>query len=131
MQLSSLRVNKLVTKFLAIEAENAKEAGTLVFTARAMVVATLPHSKPDGFLFQRNNGDYTLTMMADPKFGLPYGSLPRLLLAWLTREAKRTQSPEIYLGKTFSAFLRALKLTQSGGERGDATRLREYIEHSI
>ena len=57
MRLSPLRrVNKLVTEFLA------KEAGTLAFMARAMVMATLPHSKPDGFLFQRKNGHYTLTM---------------------------------------------------------------------
>ncbi|HLB43183.1 MAG TPA: hypothetical protein VJN02_10155 [Gammaproteobacteria bacterium] len=62
----------------------------LAFMARAMVMATLPHSKPDGFSFQRKNGHYTLTMMANPEFGLPYGSLPRLLLAWVTREAKRT-----------------------------------------
>lgn len=87
----------------------------------------LPHSEPDGFSFQRKNGDYTLTMMADPQFGLPYGSLPRLLLAWLIREAKRTQSPEIHLGKTFSTFLRTLKLSQSGGERRDAIRLRDQM----
>lgn len=121
------RVNKLVGECLAIEAEGAKEAGMLAFMARSMVMATLPHSKPDDFIFQRKNGDYVLTMMANPKFGLPYGSLPRLLLAWMTREAKRTKSPVLYLGKTFSDFLRTLKLSQSGGKRGDATRLREQM----
>src|SRR3990167_10282700 len=60
MRLSPIRrVNKLVTEFLA------KEAGTLAFMARAMVMVTLPHSKPDGFLFQRKNGHYTLTMLAN------------------------------------------------------------------
>ena len=29
---------------------------------------------------------------------LPYGSLPRLLLAWVCTEAVRTQSPELILG---------------------------------
>lgn len=121
------RINKLVTECLAIEAESAKEAGTLAFMARAMVIATLPHSKPDNFIFQRKNGDYIFTMMANPQFGLPYGSLPRLLLAWMTREAKRTKSPVLHLGKTFSEFLRILKLSRSGGKRGDATRLREQM----
>jgi len=124
---STPRINKFVTEFLAIEAESAKDAGKLAFMARAMVMATLPHSKPDGFIFKRKNGDYTLTIKADPQFGLPYGSLPRLLLAWLTREAKRTHSPTLYLGKTFSEFLKTLNLSQSGGKRGDATRLKDQM----
>lgn len=124
---SPKRINKLVAECLAIEAESAKEAGMLAFMARAMVMATLPHSKPSSFSFQRKNGSYTLIMTANPNFGLPYGSLPRLLLAWMTREAKRTRSQILQLGKTFSEFLRALKLSQSGGKRGDATRLREQM----
>lgn len=121
------RINKLVRDALAIEAKSAKEANTIAYMARTMVMATLPHSKPEGFIFQRKNGNYTLTMKADPQFGLPYGSLPRLLLAWMTREAKRTKSPILFLGKTFSEFLHKLSLTQSGGKRGDATRLREQM----
>jgi hypothetical protein len=121
------RLNKLITECLAIEDESAKEAGMLAFMARAMVMATLPHSKPKDFFFQRKNGNYTFSMVANPQFGLPYGSLPRLLLAWMTREAKRTNSPTLYLGKTFSEFLRTLKLSQNGGHRGDATRLREQM----
>lgn len=118
------RIDKLVNQFLAIDAENAKEAGAIAFMARAMITATLPHRKPAGNIFIRKNGNLTLTMKADPQFGLPYGSLPRLLLAWMTKEAKKTNSSELYLGKTFSEFLTTLELSQSGGKRGDATRLR-------
>lgn len=124
---SSSRINKLVSEYLAIEAESAKEAGMLTYMARAMVIATLPHSKPKGHVFQRKNGDFTLTMIGNPKFGLPYGALPRILLAWITREAKLKKSPVLQLGKSFSSFLAALKLSQSGGVRGDATRLREQM----
>jgi hypothetical protein len=66
-------------------------------------------------------------MTGNPKFGLPYGSLPRLILAWMTREAKVKNSPVLYLGKSLSAFLNTLKLTRSGGVRGDATRLRDQM----
>lgn len=120
-------LQKLVTKCLDIQAQDAKEAGMLAFMARATILATLPHSKQKSHIFQRKNGDYTLTMMANPHFGLPYGSLPRLILAWMTREAKRTGSPILQLGKTFSQFLTTLNLSQSGGVRGDATRLREQM----
>jgi hypothetical protein len=121
------RIEGLVQQFLSIEAETAKEAGMLAYMARSMVMATLPHSKPNGHVFERNNGNYTLTMIGNPKFGLPYGSLPRLLLAWITREAKIKKSPTLYLGKSYSSFLKTLKLAQSGGARGDATRLREQM----
>lgn len=123
----SSRINKLASEFLIIEAESAKESGMLAYMARSMVIATLPHSKPKGHYFQRTNGDFTMTMIGNPKFGLPYGSLPRLLLAWMTREAKVKNSPVLHLGKSFSAFLNTLKLSQSGGVRGDATRLREQM----
>jgi hypothetical protein len=123
----SKKVQKLVTDYLAIEAESAKDAGMLAYIARAMVIATLPHSKPTGHVFQRKNGDFTLTMIGNPQFGLPYGSLPRLVLAWMTREAKVKNSPVLHLGKSYSAFLNTLKLSQSGGARGDATRLREQM----
>jgi len=124
---ASKRISKLVAEHLAIEAESAKEAGMLAYMARAMVMATLPHSKPKEHVFKRTNGDFTLTMISNPVFGLPYGSLPRLILAWMTREAKLKNSPELHLGKSFSAFLKTLKLSQSGGIRGDATRLREQM----
>jgi len=124
---SSKKTDKLITEYLAIEAESAKEAGMLAFMARAMIMATLPHSKLDADYFQRWNGDYVLTIQANPVFGMPYGSLPRLLLAWITREAKRTKSHVLHLGKSFSEFLRALDLSRSGGKRGDATRLRDQM----
>ncbi len=39
-------LDKLITDALAIEAQDAKEAGALGYMARALVQATLPHSKP-------------------------------------------------------------------------------------
>lgn len=126
-QRASNRLNNLVTAHLAIEAESAKEAGMLAYMARSMVMATLPHSKPTSHVFQRCNGDLTLTMIGNPKLGLPYASYPRLLLAWMTREVKVKKSPVLQLGKSFSAFLSTLKLSRRGGVRGDATRLREQM----
>jgi hypothetical protein len=32
-------------------------------------------------------------MVAHPRVGLPYGSVPRLLMSWLTTEALRTKTP--------------------------------------
>ena len=73
-------LNKLITESLAIEAEAAKKAGKLGFMARALVQATLPHSKIDGNEFERTNGAFTLSMLAPSNVGLPYGNIPRLLI---------------------------------------------------
>jgi hypothetical protein len=62
-------IDSLINKALAIEDDDAREAGALGFMARAMVQATLPHSKVAGNEFTRVNGNYSLSIMA--KFAQP------------------------------------------------------------
>ena len=59
---------------------------------------------------------------------LPFGNLPRLLMAWLSTEAVRTQSRELVLGRSLSEFMRSLGInSDSGGARGEQTRLRNQM----
>ena len=59
---------------------------------------------------------------------LPYGSLPRLLLAWVCTEAVRTQSRTLVLGRSLSEFMRTLGLNPgSGGRSGGRTRLQNQM----
>ena len=118
-------VEQLINEALAIEAEAAQDAGALGFMARAMVQATLPHRKVEGTYFERTNGAFTLTLLAPPKIGLPYGTVPRLLLAWLTTEAVQTQSRDLELGDNLSGFMRELDMVPTGGRWGSITRLKE------
>ena len=118
-------VERLITEALAIEAESAQEAGALGFMARAMVQATLPHRKVAGNEFERRNGAFTLSLMAPARVGLPYGTVPRLLLAWMTTEAVKTQSRELELGDSLSGFMRELDLVPTGGRWGSITRLKD------
>lgn len=122
---------KNVEKFLdaaaAIEAEHVREAGEIGYMARVLTQATLPHKATPDSTFTRRNGLFSLAIMAHPDIGLPYGSIPRLLLSWLTTEAVRTRSPLLELGPSLSAFLAELGLSPIGGPRGDITRLRNQI----
>lgn len=120
-------LNKIIDEALAIEAEEAREAGALGFMARSLVQATLPHTQVDGTEFRRTNGAFTLTMLAPSDVGLPYGNIPRILLAWLTTEAVKTKSREIVLGETLSQFMRELDMVPTGGRWGSITRLREQM----
>lgn len=121
-------INQLISEALAIEARDAKEAGALGYIARSLVQATLPHSQIKGNEFKRRNGSFTLTMLADSEIGLPYGSIPRLLIAWLTTEAVRTKQREIILGNNLSKFMSQLDLIPTGGRWGTITTLRRQMQ---
>jgi hypothetical protein len=122
------RVSRFVEEALAIEVEDAKSEGALGYFARLLVQVTMPHSAPETNEFERRNGPLVLTMVAPSRVGLPYGTYPRLLMAWITTEAVRTKSPVLDLGDSLSAFMRRLDLDITGGEKGTVTVLRRQME---
>jgi hypothetical protein len=103
------------------------------YMARQLVQATMPHSNPgDVAVWSRTNGNFCLSIQPGVErgksIGVPYGSLPRLLLFWLTTEAVRTKSRRIRLGSTLSEFMEELGLGMRGGKRGDITRLKNQMK---
>jgi len=117
---------KYIDEAIAVEADEAKKAGKVGYMARALVQATLPHKSTAGNVFTRRNGAFEMSIMSPN--GLPYGSIPRLLLSWVTTEAVRTRSPVLVLGSSLSSFMAELNLLRSGGKRGDITRVRKQTE---
>ena len=97
--------------------------------ARTMALCSLPRSNPGNRLqYKRVNGPFTLYMIAGGGNKLPFGNLPRLLMAWLSTEAVRTQSRELGLGRSLSEFMRSLGInSDSGGARREQTRLRNQM----
>ncbi len=118
-------IDALIADSLAIEAEDAKDAGTIGYMARAMVQATMPHKNTTDIAHERVNGNFHLTMMAPPSIGLPYGSVPRLMLAWIGAEVVKTRQREITLGDSMSEFMRELGMVPTGGRWGTVTRLKD------
>lgn len=76
----------------------------------------LPHSPVKGNLWQKKNGTETLTVYSDCPYGLPSGSKPRLLLAWVaTWQVRHPNATIIDLGTNVSRFLeRELDLPRTG-----------------
>ena len=102
----------------------------LGFMARMMALCSLPRSNPGNrSKYVRRNGPYTFGMTAGINTKLPFGNLPRLILAWVCTEAVRTQSRVLVLGKSLSDFMRALGVySSSGGRGGVQTRLRNQMK---
>ena len=100
------------------------------FMSRWLALCSMPRTHPGTRVrYRRTNGPWTLTMTASGTVGLPYGTLPRLLLAWVCTEAVRRQSRTVQLGRSLDEFMRELGMrSRSGGERGDRTRLRNQMD---
>ena len=89
------------------------------FMARLMALCSLPRSNPGNRKeYVRRNGPYTLVMTSGFNNKLPFGNLPRLLLAWVTTEAVRTQSRDLVLGRSLAEFMRTLGIYHNSGGRG-------------
>jgi hypothetical protein len=108
----------------------------LAFTMRELVLCTLPYRDPgDVPGWSRKNGNLFLGVRSGwnhatkKNIGIPYGSIPRLLLFWLTTEAVRNKSRRIELGRCYSEFVEKVGLSvETGrGKRGDAKRLRDQL----
>jgi hypothetical protein len=132
------KIDSMVKEALLIEAESAKQAGAIGYMAKCLVQASLPYKDPgqETKAWGRENGNFSLVIQ--PSYvikggeaisvGLPYGNLPRLLLAWITTEAVKTKQPTLILGHSLSEFMRQLDLTPTGGRWGSITRIKEQTK---
>lgn len=131
---------RLAEEARAIELEDATRAGTTGFMGRALVQATLPYREPskEKPAWRRKAGNLSLVIVPGydedeqgelVSIGYPYGTVPRLLLAWIAREAVVTKNRQLVLGDSLTQFMDALGLTSAtGGKNGSITRVREQMK---
>ena len=97
------------------------------FMARLLALCSLPRTNPGNqHQYTRVNGPYKLIMSTTGEYKLPFGHLPRLLMAWISTEAVRTQSRVLILGDSLSDFMRSLGIYSSDGKA--YTRLRNQMD---
>jgi hypothetical protein len=116
------------------------------FLHSALCAMSLPVRKPadDKASIIRQDGQYTLAITPRPVLqridgqqrmavlGVPYGSLPRLVLIHIMTEAVRTRSRHIVLGSSFTDWMRRMGFrTISYGPRGSATLIREQLDRLL
>jgi len=132
-----MRLTRQQQKLIAASSAIALERPTdqdKAFLARQLVQTTLPHTDPGNVpVWSRTNGNLTLTIQQgyDNKgepYGHPYGTIPRLLLYWMTTEAIRAKNLRLELGNSLAGFMEELGLDSSrGGKRSDAYRLKDQM----
>lgn len=96
------------------------EAQSLGFMSRLLVMVNLPYRNPgkETRNWWKTNGSVSINVTpgyeGQESIGIPYGTYPRLILAYLITQAVRTKSPEIFLGKTFRDFLYLVGIDDGG-----------------
>lgn len=126
----SNRHRQLIEDFWAIEQQDAIKAGALGCMTRVLAQATLPHTDPTlppGMIYSRSTGLFTLNVAPSTrKYGVPFGTIPRIALAWICTEAVRNRNRAdlasdeakrtLILGRSQSEFLQKLQLHNNGND---------------
>ena len=115
------QVNQLV--------EASEADADMGFMARLLALCSLPRTNPkQRNQYVRRNGPYALYITAGAGNRLPFGNLPRLLMAWVCSEAVRTQRRELVLGRSLYEFMHKLGMEdRSGGRHGERARLKNQM----
>lgn len=111
------------------------EGEDMAFTHAVLCQVGLPRKEFKGREFMRQSGATWINVQAgllDEGAGpveqpIPYGPLPRLALAWISSQAMREKSREIFIGDSASEFLKMLGKPTTGGPRGSYTSLRKQM----
>ena len=84
-----------------------------------LALCALPRRDPgDLRRYKRVNGPYRLVVVALGDQGLPWGSVPRLALAWLCTNVVRKRSRVVELGSSFEQFFTEIGYPiRTGGQR--------------
>lgn len=125
---------ELLRKAVEIEQTDAKAVGMVGYQARLWAQVALPYRNPgDVPHWERRNGRLRLSLtpglveLPNREFVrlYPFGTMPRLLLTWMSTEAVRISDRELALGPSLSAFMRQLGLSRDGRT---ISRLRTQVQ---
>lgn len=105
------------------------------FMPRGFVYCNLPYKRlwrADGSLethFTQKSSRVTMTIFSgDPSVGLPYGSMPRILMAELTQRARQSGSKKIVIAEPLSHLFSRWGIVPSGGPNGTVSRFRKQLD---
>ena len=101
--------------------QTREEADALGFMSRLLIMVNLPYRDlgKERKVWVRKNGK--VSIIVSPAYdqngesmGIPYGSYPRLILAYIITQAVKTRSSQINLGKGFRDFIELIGLEKGG-----------------
>lgn len=113
----------------------APEGDEIAYWHSTLCQVGLPRSKIIETEFERRWGDSTLRIEAGTLYDgehfvqqpIPYGPMPRLLLAWMNQYAKRFRTTEIPCGDSANEWMRLIGKVPNGGRNSVHTTFRRQL----
>lgn len=102
-----------------------------------LIQCTLPHSDPKVRDWIKTNGNSSLIVSSGidergTAYGIPYGSFPRLVMAYIITEVIKNNDRRIHLSTHFGGFLKEIGYTSNHRGNGDkGRRIREQLMRLI
>lgn len=139
------RQKKAADTVVEVASKSAWEEGEIGYLSPIFIQCTLPHSSPknaDGSAmtrYSRTNGTSTLFIETPDAYplpdggeihigGVPFGTIPRMVLLDFATAVKSTGEPFINVGKGISHYIREnLQMKVTGGKRGSITQVKEQL----
>ena len=121
------RMKKLAKGASIIQMESAYQAKTIAYMPTILIRATMPHRETEERIFERVDGRLKVTYADVHGIGLPYGGLPRLIMAWITTEVKRKETRRIDINRSLASFLKELDISSTGGHKGSIQRVKKQL----
>ena len=106
----------------------------LTYYTPILIQCTLPHSDPKTDIWHKKNGDFSLTIASGydkdgHAYGVPYGSLPRLVLAYIVTQVVKTEATRIAVSSHFSGFLK--EIGYKGNLRGENPKTGKIVRDQM
>jgi len=116
-------------------AENQPGPNDMAFMHAIMCQVGLPRSEVKGKKFVRTSGNASLSITAGELWDgtnwieqpIPYGALPRLILAYLNTYALQKKTPVIPVGDSASEFMKILGKKVTGGKTGTIAMFKKQV----
>jgi hypothetical protein len=87
------------------------------------ILNSLPFTDIKTNIYHKVNNKSELKIISSQ--GIPFGTIARLILLFITSQLVDQKSKKIFLGKTFSAFMKNCGYQVSGGNNGNMQRFKE------
>lgn len=130
----------------SIETEIAtQDNDNIGYMTRSLVMGSMPHNILRKTYFDKKgnkkeveinecvriNGNFTLSMIAPSKVGLPYGTKARMIMSYIVKEAITKKTKTIYLGDSLKEFMSRVGYPCTGGAKGTLILFMEQLKRLL
>lgn len=128
------RKQERIIETILVQRDDPTGRADVQYMHAVLAQVSLPRKRVEGLVFTRTSGKVSIRLEAGSLWNgrdfeqqpLPYGSMPRLILAWLSTQAVLRRSRSVPVGSSAADFMRLMGYSSiSGGKTGNYSTFAE------